>query len=166
MALIAMSSSDVLDFVSDLDPAKSQKSTLIDPNDPSKGEIMDEVIGSGATVFELKSLDVFLMGYIYDNASTLSGEQGSNAIGIHTRMNQTNIEAVRHGLVGFRNFADAKGKHIQFSTQSIVVNGRKYEVASDDTVTRLGIRLIQELASKIKEISEVTADEEKNSAKA
>ena len=162
MALIAMSSSDVIDFVSDLDPAKSKQATLIDPNDPSKGEIMSDTVGPGATVFQLKSLDVFLMGYIYDNASTLSGEQGSSAIGIHTRVNQTNIEAVRHGLVGFRNFADANGKHILFNTQTVVVNGRKYEVASDETVTRLGIRLIQELATKIKEISEVTAEEEKN----
>ena len=81
-------------------------------------------IDEGATKFKLKSLDVFLMGYIYDNASTLSGKQGTDEVGIHTRMNQTNIECVRHGLAGFMNFADAKGNQIAFKTQKAVVNGR------------------------------------------
>ena len=132
------------------------------PSDPSKGEIIRDVIGEGATVFFLKPLDVFLMGYIYDNASTLSGKQDSNEIGIHTRVNQTNIDAVRHGLAGFKNFLNKSGSQVAFKTQKAVVNGREYEVASDDTMNMFGVQLIQELASKVKEISEVSAEEEKN----
>ena len=54
---------------------------------------------------------------IYDNASMLRGKEGSNEIGIQTSVNQTNIEAVRHGLIGFTNFNDAKGNAVAFETQ-------------------------------------------------
>ena len=165
MALIALTVSDTVEYVSDLDPAKSKQPVPIDPADPSKGTTMKEVVGDGATVFLLKPLDVFLMGYIYDNASTLSGKQGDDTVGIHTRVNQTNIDAVRHGLAGFRNYADRNGNAIPFKTQKAVVNGREYDVAHDDILKTLGIRLIQELADKVKEISEVSPDEEKNSAR-
>jgi hypothetical protein len=102
------------------------------------------------------------MGYIYDNASHVAGKQGSDEVGIHTRMNQTNIECVRHGLAGFDNFANAKGGVIVFKTQKAVVNGRTYDVVHDEVMNVMGVRLIQELASKIKSISEVSAAEEKN----
>lgn len=162
MALIAMTVSDTVEFVSDKDPSKTTTKVPVDANDLSKG-VRDEVtIGEGATIFFLGALDVFLMGYIYDNASSISGKQGDDTVGIHTRVNQTNIEAVRHGLKGFRNFVDAKGNQIAFKTKKAVVNGREYDVADDDTMAKLGLRLIQELAEKIKEISEVSADEEKN----
>jgi len=69
MALIAMT----ITYVSDKDPAKKKTTVFLDPTDPSKGEITSSEIGSDATVFRLRPLDVFLMGYIYDNASELSG---------------------------------------------------------------------------------------------
>ena len=162
LALTAMTTSDVVEYVSDKDPAKTQKPQLIDPKDPSKGEIMSEAVGEGATIFRLKPLDVFLMGYIYDNASTLSGRQGDDMVGIHTRVNQTNIEAVRHGLVGFSNFVDAKGGHVRLSQTKAVVNGREYTTVDDASMQLLGLHLIQELANKIKAISEVSGAAEKN----
>lgn len=162
MALIAMTVADTISYVSDKDPAKHKKPVLIDPSDPSKGEILSEEVGKGATKFFLKPLDVFLMAHIYDNASTLSGRQGDDMVGIHTRVNQTNIDAVRHSLTGFENFPDKKGNQVRFSTQKAVVNGREYDVASDETMRHLGLQLIQELGDKVKEISEVTAEEEKN----
>lgn len=162
MALIAMTVSDTIEHVSDRDPAKKKTTVPIDERDPSKGVREETVIEEGATVFFLKPLDVFLNGYIYDNASSLVGKEGSSEVGIKTRVNQTNIDAVRHGLAGFRNFADAKGNQIAFKTQKDVVNGREYDVVADEVMDKLGLRLIQELASKIKDISDVTAAEEKN----
>ncbi|MCL4743837.1 MAG: hypothetical protein KJZ83_00330 [Burkholderiaceae bacterium] len=158
--------SDTVEYVSDLDPAKGQKSVPLDSNDPSKGEIITDDIGEGATVFLLRPLDVFLMGYIYDNASVLSGRQGDDMVGIQTRVNQTNIDAVRHGLAGFRNFCDKHGNQIRHRTQKAVVNGREYQVVSDEIMNMFGVRLIAELAQKIKDVSEVSKDEEKNSEKA
>lgn len=164
MALIALTVSDTIEYVSDRDPAKTKTKVPVDPNDASKGVREEVSIAEGATKFFLKPLDVFLMGFIYDNASTLSGKQGDDQIGIHTRVNQTNIDAVRHGLSGFHNFADKSGNAVKFSTQKAVVNGREYEVASDAVLSALGIQLIQELAAEIKEISDVSVEEEKNSA--
>ena len=163
MALIAMTTSDTVDYVSDLDPCKVKTFVDRDLADPAKGKVEQVEIKDGATVFKLRPLDVFLMGYIYDTASTLSGKEGSSEIGIHTRVNQTNIDAVRHGLVGLVNFTNPKGGQVNFKTQKAVVNGRSYEVAHDDIMNMMGVKLIQELAGKVKAISEVSAAEEKNS---
>lgn len=163
MALIAMSVSDSLVYVSDKDPCKTKSEVPIDPADPSKGTREEVTIAEGATKFHLKGLDVFLMGHIYDNASALTGRQGSDEVGIQTRMNKTNIDAVRHGLAGFENFADKNGQSVKYTTVMVDVNGRDYKVASDDVLNSLGIQLIQELAGEIKRISEVSAAEEKKS---
>ena len=166
MALIAMTTSDTVDYVSDLDPSKKRvkKPGKASETGGEAPDVEEVVIEEGATTFKIRGLDVFLMGYVYDNASTLSGKQGSDDVGIHTRMNQTNIECVRHGLAGFTNFADAKGGQVAFKTQKAVVNGRAYDVVADAIMNMLGVRLVQELASEIKKISEVSKAEEKNSA--
>lgn len=162
MALIALTVHDTVEYVSDRDPSKVVTKVPVDANDPKKGTKDHTEIKDGATKFFLKPLDVFLMGHIYDNASHLSGKSGSDEVGIKTRMNQTNIDAVRHGLTGFENFLDRKGNGIPFKTVKAVVNGREYEVAADSVLDSLGIQLIQELATEIKRISEVSTDEEKN----
>jgi len=161
--LIAMTTADTIDYVSDLDPSKRKTKTPRDPNDLSKGMIESWEIAEGATTFKLRGLDVFMMGIIYDNASELKATEGSASYGIQTKVNQTNIEAVRHGLIGFTNFANAKGDGIAFETQKIFVNGRPYNVVADKVMNTMGVRLVQELAGKIKEISEVTPAEEKTS---
>ena len=161
--LIAMTTNDTVDYVSDLDPAKVRTYVPRDEADASKGKIEKIDLKPGATVFKLRSLDVFMKGMIYDNSSVLKGSENSNDYGIHTKTNATNIDAVRHGLIGFENFTDAKGEPLAFDTQRVVFNGRVYEGASDKVLNLLGIRLIQELAVQIKKMSEVTAAEEKNS---
>jgi hypothetical protein len=166
MALIALTVNDAVEYVSDRDPSKVKNNVPVDPADPKKGTKIEIEIKEGATKFFLKPLDVFLMGHIYDNASRLSGKSGSDEVGIHTRMNQTNIDAVRHGLTGFDNFVDKVGNAVKFSTKKDVVNGREYDVADDHVLQALGIQLIQELATEIKRISEVSAEEEKNSVAA
>jgi hypothetical protein len=163
MALLAMSTSHVEEFVSDMDPAKTRVEVPVDPNDPNKGSRSEVKIGDDATVFRLRSLDVFLMGYIYDGASVLRGRQGDSDIGIHTRVNQTNIDAVRFGLADIPgNFKDRHGHPIRFKTQKEIINGRSYDAVTPEVLNALGLRLIAEMAERIKEISSVTPDEEKN----
>ena len=163
MALVAMTTADHIEYVSDLDNCKKTEKKLLDAPDGADAQYKTEtIILPGATAFKLRSLDVFLMGHIWDSASVLRGIQGSDEVGIHTRVNQTNIEAVRHGLVGFEGFTDAKGNAIKFETVKAVVNGRPYDVAADSVMNRLGIVLIQELGREIKRISEVSTAEEKN----
>lgn len=162
MAIRALTKGDTFKHVSDKDPAKRKVLALVDENDKSKGEISrEEIDWNDATVFHLSALDVFLMGYIYDNASLLTGSQGGEAFDIKTRVNQTNIDAVRFGLRGFDNFVDAKGVGKRFGETKKVINGREYPCADDATLELLGLNLIGELAAKIKEASEVAAEDEK-----
>lgn len=101
MALVAMSRADTIRYVAKTDPAYSTREVEIDPDNPALGKERIEEIGDNPTYFLLRGLDVFLMGWVYDSGSVLSGTEGSNDISIHTRLNKTNIEAVRFGIVGF-----------------------------------------------------------------
>jgi hypothetical protein len=164
MALIALTTVDTVRYVSDADPSKKYVDASVDPADPAKGvKQVAQIDEASATIFLLKPLDAFLTAYIYDNASSLTGRQGSDDVKINTRVNQTNIDAVRFGLRGFENFTDGKGALVHFKSAKAVVNGREYEVASDDTVKLLGLKLVAELAGEVKRISEVSSAEEKNS---
>lgn len=167
MALQAMTTADTVKFVSRKDPAFKETKVFNDPADETKGfEMIDETDLKAASVFTLRPLDIFLMGYIYDNASSLTGKQGSTEVGIHTRINQTNIDAVKFSLASIVNFPDKHGQLVHLKTQKAVVNGREYDVADDYTMTALGLQLVSEMADKVKAISEVSAAEEKNSVKA
>jgi hypothetical protein len=136
-----------------------------DPADPSKGEKDLVNIDPGATKFILGTLDVFLMGQIYDNGSNVAQDSDTGEIAVRTRTNATNIDAVRYGLRGWERFPDTTGNDIAFTAEDRIMGGRKYKAVPDALLNRLGIRLIRELGSKIKEASEVSQDEEKNSAR-
>jgi hypothetical protein len=164
MALKALTLGETFAYVSNSDPCKVKQQIEVVPGDPSKGFVEDYAIQDGATVFGLKPLDVFAMGYVYDNANQLTGRQGSDEVGIKTRINETNIEAVRLGLVYFKNFKLPNGSEAQVKFVEKQINGRDYKVASDETLQLLGIQLITELAGEIKKASEVSAREEKKSA--
>lgn len=163
MAVKALTLGETFEYVSEKDPCKVKQTIQIDENDPSKGVIVDWVIKDGATFFGLKPLDVFLMGYIYDSANMLTSRQGSDAVDIKTRINATNIDAVRFGLAYFRNFQLPNGSDAKVEFVETNINGRDYKAVSDETLKLLGIQLIQELADVIKKASEVSKDEEKNS---
>lgn len=164
MALRAMTTADAVAYVSDLDPAKSYKEVPVDPDAPEGLKKRIEVIDDtkSPTVFKLRPLDVFLQGYIWDNSSSIKGKSGESDVEMVTRVNQTNIDTVRFGLAGFDNLKDEKGNGLTFKTQKDVVNGRPYEVASDETMRLFGVKLVGELSRKIQSLSEVSAEDEKN----
>jgi hypothetical protein len=166
MALIGISCGDTFEYVSEGDPSKRRVDEPIDPKHPDKGSRTKVVIDDDATVFELGVLDVFLMGMIYDRASAIAPRESDGELAFSTRVNQTNIEAVRYGLRGWRNFLDRDGKEIPFETKLQHAANRKYQVVTDECLNRLGIRRIRELGQQIKDRSEVQAAEEKNSATA
>jgi hypothetical protein len=163
MALVGISAAEAQDYVSDMDPCKRVIETPVDPADPSKGVKKETVIDEGATVFSLAGLDCFLMAKIYDDTSHLTRNTAEVAeFGLKTRINQTNVEAVRYGLKGWEHLTDAKGNDMPFSTVKRTHDGREYTVASDACLARLGVRLISELGDRIKAMSEVTKAEAKN----
>lgn len=160
MGLKALTLADNVKYVSDLDPSKKKVEVPIDADDLTKGTKTEEQIEDGATTFHLKPLDLFLMAHIYDNSSTVVST--SDGAAMKTRVNQTNIDAVRHGLTRVDNFFDGKSNPVRVDTIKTYINGREYEVADDKTLAFLGLALINELGGKIKEISELSADEAKN----
>jgi hypothetical protein len=165
MALIGISRYETFDYVSDRDPCKRTVKVPIDPADASQGTRDDTVIEEGATVFELGVLDVFLMSMIYDRASKFTRIE-SDEVGYAAALNVSNVEAVRYGLQGWTHFTDEKGNDLPFKQVERIVQGRKYQACTDEVLQRLSIRLIAELAEKIKEASEVSKAEAKNSVTA
>ena len=166
MAVTGITRSDKTDHVLDSDPAK-RRVPLEVPRIENGEKITEEVvIDDDATFFECGVLDLFLMGMIYDQATQVSRAEEDGLLQVNTRLNRTNIDAVRFGLKGWRNFCDAAGDEIPFKTVEKNVDGRKYRAVTDDCLTRIGIRDIQELAGVIKEQSELTKAEAKNFATA
>lgn len=164
LALMAMTTSEVVQYVSLKDPAKVGKLVPIDPEKPDGDKHIIYEIGPNATVFHLAPLDVFLMGYVYDNASSLSGQAGGSEIGIKTRINQTNIDCVKYGLLKVDNFhIDSKGTNLTFKRIKSSIAGRMYMAVPDDVMSKFGVQLCTELADEIKKMSEVSGAEVKNS---
>jgi hypothetical protein len=160
---VGISVADAFDYVSNTDPCKRKVS------DTSTGITKTEtVIDEGATVFRLGVLDVFLMGMIYDSSSIIGRGVDTDVgqIDVKTRLNATNIDAVRYGLRGWTHFPDAQGNDIQFTTVDRIVQGRTYKAVTDECLSRLGIQLISELGQQIKTASEVGKAETKNSVTA
>lgn len=167
MALTAQTNGDLQKYVSDKDPAKTKVKEPNDPNDATKGEKeVTKIDWENATIFYIRPLDVQLMGSIYDNATALSGRQGEQEIGIHTRVHKTNIEAVKFGLGKWENFPDDTGKLQHIELEETTFNRKKYMVVTDRSIDMLGIQLVGELANEIKRISEVGTVAAKNLEKA
>jgi hypothetical protein len=162
MALVGITRPEARDYVSETDPCRKTIQVPVDPADATKGTRDEIVIEDGATVFELGVLDVFLMGMIYDKSTSITRGSDSEDVGFQTRVNQTNIETVRYGLKGWRNFQDPAGGELAFAAEQRFVNGRAYQAVSDVCLNKLGIRLIRELAQEIKANSEVRGLEAKN----
>ena len=164
MALFARTTVETADFVSTMDSAYSTQEAPVDPADPTKGTREEVTIDDGASIFKIGPLDVFLMAHIYDNASKLSGKQGSDEVGIETRLNKTNIDAVRFGLRALpENWQSRDGKRVLYEVEKVTVNGREYVSVKDHVLDSLGVRLIGEMADKIKDMSEVSPGEGKDS---
>ncbi|QIG76988.1 hypothetical protein EVC30_160 [Rhizobium phage RHph_Y1_11] len=162
MAIKALTLSAVLTHVLSTDPSISYPAVPVDPEDPSKGVKRGEpVIADDATVFSYKPLDVFLMGHIYDRASFLS-QSGDGATDMKTRINETNIDAVRFGITGIKNFLNHEGNEVSVKFVDRAVNGRLYKALDDEVISMLDVGSIGELAAKIKEASQISRVTEKN----
>jgi len=81
-----------------------------------------------------------------------------------TRLNigEQDLEFVRFGLKGFKNFKDAKGNDIPFKTIKRKIANTEYDVVSDDTLRYIPKSAITELAKKIAEENVLSDKERKN----
>jgi hypothetical protein len=162
MAIKALVLSTVLTHVLFNDPSRRSVTSPVDPDDASKGSKTDVVIDADATVFSYKPLDVFLMGYIYDRASILS-QSGDGSTDMKTRLNETNIDAVRFGITAISNFFEADGvTQVPIKFVKRMVNGREYDALPDEVIIKLDAGSLAELAHQIKEASTLKREDEKN----
>lgn len=107
------------------------------------------------TVFELKALSVRDEARLEDGHASV--DRVANAIRVST--GTTNLEALRAGLVGVRDFFDADGRPVLFDTDK---QGR----VSDSFLERLHPDWRQELARAIADRVRLTEADRKNSPSA
>lgn len=165
MALMGMTLADTVDYVSNKDPAKIIKLVPVDDTKPDGEKRVETIIAANASIFKLRPLSVFMKGWVYDNASQVVHRNGDARV--EARYNETNIQAVRFGLVSVENFhTDKAGNNLTWKPIKVTFNGREYEAVPDNVLSMFGLELVAELAAEIKRISEVSVVEEKNSEEA
>lgn len=120
--------------------------------DPAKGT-------PDATQFTIGAIDSYISSYVFDRTLVFGESAGGEREVAQVKMNESNIDVVRFGLKGWKNFKDEDNNDVEFTTVERVVMGKKYVAASDECIARMDIALIRDLASAIREINVVTKDE-------
>jgi hypothetical protein len=108
---------------------------------------------------------VFVDTYISDNAITMTPD-GLGGQQARFQTNANNLDTVRFGLKGWRNFKDDAGNDIAFQTVDKILLGRKYTVVSDECLARIPIIEVRAMATEIHAASILSEDEAKNSGAA
>lgn len=118
------------------------------------------------TVFKIGALDTSIRSKIEDEATSFSVSPGANSSGeasTQLKIAHKNLQLVRFGLKGFKNFLDAKSKPIQFKTETYNLLGRSYEVIASSLLDIIPMNVISRLAAEIKKENTLTEKEIKNS---
>ena len=116
------------------------------------------------TIFILGVLDNFVRAKIEDMTTRYSIPQNNSTEGtadIQINYNQRNLQLVRYGLKGWRNFKDAKGVDVIFETIASAEFGKSYNIISERTIKRLPRNLINELAVEILNDNQISIDDKK-----
>ncbi len=141
MALKALTMDRVVDYVSDLDPAKGTDSEATE-----------------ATVFQLGVLSARQMQTLKDAASSFrpdpNPEDSENPDMIaEFRPNHSTLLMVQYGLKGWKRFFDSDGDEVRLSFVQRQLGGKPYQVVSEECLDMLGQELIRELAEKIEDLN-------------
>lgn len=116
------------------------------------------------TVWKLGALDSRVkktledVAWEYEANPTNPGDAKAKA---SFNIGKTELEFVQFGLKGFENFMGS-GRQIYFDTEVKNMNGKAYHVLKEDILKIIPGNVIRELAEKIKEINNVSEEEEKN----
>jgi hypothetical protein len=145
VAITGISKFEVEDYIS-----------IRDPHHPDKAG----ADRSQATIFKLGVLDADIAAQISDRAMVMENTNEGTRYFIHggTR----SLTAVRFGLRDWVNFTNKDGGTIPFERTTAYVNGKTYDVATDNTLNQLPQWLIGELGKKIIELNSLTEELEKN----
>lgn len=144
--IIGLSLDESLEYVSQFDPDKDKPD-----GNPTK--------------FKLNTLDSRVMGHLRDRSTRLSVNPNAGPndnVDTEVAMNEVNFEMVQFGLGGINPFVDQKGNEIPFKTVKRNLRGKSYEIVSDDVISRLPMKVIAELAGKLRELNNMGEDDTGN----
>jgi hypothetical protein len=140
MSIVALNLSAVKTFYSKYDPSE----------------------GDERTEFTLGAIDGFVNAAVFDKAlEWKSSDAGTQTASV--KMNEMDMEVVRFGLKGMRNFKDRDDNEIPFTTQNRTIMGKDYQVVSQDVLRAIPTVVIRELCAEIRTLNTLTKEEGKNS---
>lgn len=125
--------------------------------DPDKGKPEGK-----PTVFQLLTLDSRVMGHLRDMATRLKVNPNANPdddVETEVAMNEVAFQTVLFGVGGIAPYQDKDGNDIEFKTLKRNLRGQSYTVASDLVIKRLPMKVITEIAEKLREINNLGEDE-------
>ena len=120
---------------------------------------------SNPTVFNLGLLDSHLRAFIEDQTTSFefSSKNPKDPAKANINASKRNLMVVKFGLKGLENFIDPRDKKpVKFDTASVPVNGKNYNVVTDEIVSMFPKALIDELADVILAENTLSEDERKN----
>ena len=139
--------------------------SLLETQDYISTHDSNKTESDGATVFVLGTLDLVTRFRLMDSAFDMT--QGDGPARININRNMVNMEAVRFGLRGWRNFRNKDGeKELPFSTETDTVGGKPYVVVSKECMNAIPTNIILELGQKIMDLNAVDAGFAGNSPQA
>jgi hypothetical protein len=124
-----MKSTELESFISSFDEKKSE--------------------AEGATVFLLRPIPTGIFKRIADEAISYERQDDGTPDRFYNRAGTRNYLALKWGLKGWRNFNDASGAVIEYTTVREGLNGRMHDVVSDDALDAVPLEIRNELAAAI-----------------
>src|SRR5688572_18726257 len=131
MGLKGLRISEKYDYISKLDEAPTHEGEGSERRELT----VEERERQGATVFELGSLRVDVRTKIADGVMGFRQGEGNQPSSLNMNLSRQNLEALRFGLKGFRNFKDEDGDPIPYKTEKYQFEGKEILVPSLETLS-------------------------------
>lgn len=131
MALIGITKFETEDYICRADPDRTEE--------------------AGASIFVLGALTPEQRAFITDKGGSAQEWDENGNPRLVNRFGSRNLEAIRMGLRGWRQFRDKDGNDIPFNTIKRNVNGVIYDIPDNATIAILGVELVTELGEAILE---------------
>lgn len=116
------------------------------------------------TRFILGVLDACTLMELEDRATSFRYDpEKESVVTADFKWNVYQLDVVRFGLKGWKNFLDKNGQERPFRTRKLNRGNRLYEVPTDETLSQIPIKVIRELADVILNWNQLEEAEAKNS---
>jgi hypothetical protein len=135
---------------------KCEYISQFDPDHPSKKP------DGHPTKFSLQTLDSRVMGHLRDRSTRMSVKPGAgpdDSVDTEIAMNEVAFETVQFGLTGIEGLVDQHNTPIAFKTQKRHLRGKSYEIAHEDIISRLPMKVIAELSGELRKLNNMGEEE-------